>query len=224
MTMEIENSTLDLVIETLQAVAKNNTLEIFKKENKKSLIAFVKEYVPYDNLALSLLLKLINEGILEQFCFYKETVTENFLKTVAKSQRKICKKISSSTEMQDLIFWRISDFFEENLKNGSQQILNQMKESKRTYLLINGEKNYFAGRIVIGRCADCDVVIKNSTISRHHALIQQAGEFFLLHDLHSKNHTVLNKHVLSPNRYLSLNSGDSIRLGDVTIYFVQEGD
>ncbi|WP_191017526.1 FHA domain-containing protein [Treponema zioleckii] len=199
-------------------------LKFYKKENKKSLIAFVKEFVPYDNVALALLLKLINEGILEQFCFYKETVTEDFLNTVAKSQRKIRKKISSSTEVQDLIFWRISDFFEENLKNSSQQILNQMKKSERTYLLINGEKTYFAGRIVIGRCSDCDVVIKNSTVSRHHALIQQSGEFFLLHDLHSKNRTVLNRQVLSPNRYVSLNSGDSIRLGDVTIYFVQDGE
>lgn len=222
--MEIENSTLDLIIETLHAVVKNNSLEIFKKENKKSLIAFVKEFLPYDNVALALFLKLINEGILEQFCFYKETVTEDFLKTVAKSQRKIRRKISSSTEVQDLIFWRISDFFEENLKNSSPQILNQMKKSERTYLLINGEKTYFAGRIVIGRCSDCDVVIKNSTVSRHHALIQQSGEFFLLHDLHSKNRTVLNKQVLSPNRYVSLNSGDSIRLGDVTIYFVQDGE
>ena len=109
-------------------------------------------------------------------------------------------------------------------KGLSEKLLNKMKESTMTYLLINGEKVYFAGRIVIGRSRDCDVLLNNSTVSRHHALIEQSGSFFLLHDLHSKNKTLLNRHPVSPNRYVSLNSGDSIRLGDVTLYFMQESD
>ncbi|HEY42503.1 MAG TPA: FHA domain-containing protein [Anaerolineae bacterium] len=46
--------------------------------------------------------------------------------------------------------------------------------------------------LLIGRGADCDVVIPDRQVSRHHACIRRTSDGFLLEDLGSKNGTHLN--------------------------------
>jgi hypothetical protein len=48
------------------------------------------------------------------------------------------------------------------------------------------------GEFIIGRGADCDLMIPDRQVSRHHARIFKTGRGYLLEDLESKNGTHLN--------------------------------
>lgn len=66
-------------------------------------------------------------------------------------------------------------------------------------------------RWVLGRAADCDLVVTEPRVSRHHAELRREGEGFVLADLGSTNGTLLNGQRLS--RPLPLRDGDVIELG-----------
>lgn len=68
-----------------------------------------------------------------------------------------------------------------------------------------------AGATVLGRGADCDVVILGSTVSRRHARISTSGIQPVLEDLGSRNGTFVNGQRLSAP--CPLRDGDQIRLG-----------
>jgi pSer/pThr/pTyr-binding forkhead associated (FHA) protein/pimeloyl-ACP methyl ester carboxylesterase len=70
---------------------------------------------------------------------------------------------------------------------------------------------------MIGRQGDCQVVLPNANVSRHHARIVREGNDYVLIDLESRNGTWIGgqrtcKHTLHP--------GDSFRIGDATLVFV----
>lgn len=65
-------------------------------------------------------------------------------------------------------------------------------------------------RIVIGRDADCDIVLDDRQVSRHHAEICWDGSAYVIEDLGSKNKTHVNGHeLLSTHR---LDDGDEIQI------------
>jgi serine phosphatase RsbU (regulator of sigma subunit) len=75
------------------------------------------------------------------------------------------------------------------------------------------------GVVVLGRAPDCDIVLKEGSISRRHAEIRYEDESFLLRDLGSRNGTRLNGSVVaSPT---PLRPGDRITLA--TLEFAVEG-
>jgi pSer/pThr/pTyr-binding forkhead associated (FHA) protein len=66
----------------------------------------------------------------------------------------------------------------------------------------------------IGRDTDNDVVVASSHISRYHAEIRWDGRQYVLHDLGSKNGTVLNGRRLT--RAWPLADGDVLTFADLT--------
>jgi len=70
--------------------------------------------------------------------------------------------------------------------------------------------------LVIGRLADCDIVIEDSNASRRHAEIRQDGTDYLLTDLGSTNGTRLNGSVV---RSQLLTHGDQISIGAWSFVF-----
>ncbi len=66
-------------------------------------------------------------------------------------------------------------------------------------------------RITIGRGTDCDVVLPERQVSRHHARIEQESGSYWLHDLKSKNRTYVNGEEVSSRPYL-LRDGDEIQI------------
>jgi DNA-binding response OmpR family regulator len=64
--------------------------------------------------------------------------------------------------------------------------------------------------LVIGRGADCDVVIPDRQVSRHHACIRRTSDGFLLEDLGSKNGTHLNGNAIQ--RPELLQDGDIVQV------------
>ena len=71
------------------------------------------------------------------------------------------------------------------------------------------------GNHVIGRDRTADVVLDSSTVSRHHARIQVAGDEVLLVDLGSKNGSYVRGHRVDGT--LRLADGDEIRIGMVPV-------
>ena len=71
--------------------------------------------------------------------------------------------------------------------------------------------------VVIGRHPECDVIIDDGSVSRHHAQIVNEKGFFFLHDLNSRNGTYVNEsQILSPTK---LFDGSRIRICDVNFVF-----
>jgi len=72
---------------------------------------------------------------------------------------------------------------------------------------------------IIGRGPDCDLVVPNRQVSRHHAIIRKHGTSYFIEDLGSKNGTYLNgKPVEAP---AALQDGDEIQIAlAITLSFV----
>jgi pSer/pThr/pTyr-binding forkhead associated (FHA) protein len=69
----------------------------------------------------------------------------------------------------------------------------------------------------IGRALDNEIVVSHSSISRHHASIENSNGVYAVRDLNSQNGTFVgNQRVTEPTR---LSSGDSVRFGDAQFTF-----
>ena len=84
------------------------------------------------------------------------------------------------------------------------------------------EVSLAAERTVLGRAAECDVVVEGRLISRQHACIRRSGGAYILEDLGSHNGTTLNGQLLA--RPWTLHDGDRIELGGVGRLIFVDGD
>jgi diguanylate cyclase (GGDEF)-like protein len=71
--------------------------------------------------------------------------------------------------------------------------------------------------VVLGRSEDCDLIIDDNRVSRHHARIEPHEGGFLLTDLDSTNGTLLNGERVHSAR---LQDGDNVCLGEVVLRFL----
>ncbi len=72
-------------------------------------------------------------------------------------------------------------------------------------------------RSVLGRHPNCQVVLENVAVSRHHAQILESHGTFYLEDLRSRNGTYLNGQAVEGR--VQLNDQDQIRICDVLVRF-----
>lgn len=75
-------------------------------------------------------------------------------------------------------------------------------------------------RYILGRHPECDIVVDENSVSRHHAQVFRVGEDFFVEDMHSRNGTYVNEQVVFGRR--RLRTGDRIRVCEVA--FVFEGE
>lgn len=73
-------------------------------------------------------------------------------------------------------------------------------------------------KVLIGRAPDCDLVLTQAGISRHHCQISMEAEGAFIEDLHSKNGTRANNIYISKTK---LNSGDDILVAEFPLKFEQ---
>lgn len=73
--------------------------------------------------------------------------------------------------------------------------------------------------VTIGRAPDQDVVIDDSRVSRHHAVVRQQGSAWAVVDEGSSNGTRLNGSTLAARRATTLRPGDSIEIGPLRLRF-----
>src|SRR5579871_4136194 len=74
-------------------------------------------------------------------------------------------------------------------------------------------------QVVIGRTAECDVVLYDPGVSRKHARIFTEGNAFFVEDMGSSNGTKVNGSVVKKQK---LSTGDAVSLGPVVFAFSAE--
>ena len=74
-------------------------------------------------------------------------------------------------------------------------------------------------RIVLGRGSQSDVTLQDDSISRQHAVIEFAGDRFVLQDQESSNGTFVNEKRVKSTE---LEHGDRIRIGRLLLQFLLE--
>lgn len=90
--------------------------------------------------------------------------------------------------------------------------LGEMKAA--TYLVFNKKKIELVTKITIGRDPDNDVVVDNKLASRHHAIIQKIKNAYFIKDDNSTNGTLVNGVRIPKEKYVKLNGGDKITIGN----------
>jgi pSer/pThr/pTyr-binding forkhead associated (FHA) protein len=94
----------------------------------------------------------------------------------------------------------------------------------KTYLVIerglSGERVYhLQSHLTIGRAPESDIHLPDSSVSKRHALVYVEDGKAILEDLGSSNGTYLNE--IRVDKAL-LSSGDTLRLGKVSVWFLQK--
>lgn len=87
---------------------------------------------------------------------------------------------------------------------------------------LNGQRWPIINDLVIGREEDCDIVIPERQVSRHHARIKTISEGVLLEDLNSKNGTHHNGMPISDPVFLQ--DGDIIQIALAQSFFFLSSD
>lgn len=75
----------------------------------------------------------------------------------------------------------------------------------------------YGERMVMGRHPNCQIVLDNAAVSRHHAQILESHGHFYLEDLRSRNHTYLNGTRIEGRAEIT--DGDEIKVCDVGFRF-----
>lgn len=86
--------------------------------------------------------------------------------------------------------------------------------------LVKAENNPYADRVSIGRARNCDIVIRDPSISKLHALVRVDGSEFALLDIGSQNGTYLNGRRLAANEPVLLSTHDQVMFGGVPTTFM----
>jgi pSer/pThr/pTyr-binding forkhead associated (FHA) protein len=82
-----------------------------------------------------------------------------------------------------------------------------------------GKQVVLPARAVVGRVADCDVVLDDDSVSRHHAELSRDDRgLYRLKDLESANGTFLNGKRLTAGESLLVPEGAKLRFGDVELH------
>lgn len=97
-----------------------------------------------------------------------------------------------------------------------QQLETYGFERPASYLVFNNKKINLVAKISIGRETDNDVVVDNKLASRHHALIQKIKKDFFIKDENSTNGTYVNNVKIPSGKYVKLNPGDKITIGNMS--------
>lgn len=96
--------------------------------------------------------------------------------------------------------------------------LDSLSEGKpASYLMFNKKKVELVAKITIGRDSTNDVVIDNKLASRHHALIQKIKNAYFIKDEGSTNGTFVNAVKIPNGKYVKLNPGDKITIGNMNL-------
>ncbi len=104
-----------------------------------------------------------------------------------------------------------------------QEPLRQERRARRgqAYLLAEGKRMPVPPRgAVIGRSRDCDLVLADSNISRHHAEVRPLGEGWTVADLGSTNGVKVNGRAVKEPTGVA--PGDRLELGTVPVSFEVE--
>jgi FHA domain len=94
--------------------------------------------------------------------------------------------------------------------------------SSRFVPLVRCATSPYTDRITVGRTANCDIVLRDPTVSKLHALFWPAPEIagWAVSDARSANGTWLNEKRLAPLDKMPIKPGDLLKLGNLEVKFI----
>lgn len=105
----------------------------------------------------------------------------------------------------------------ESISPVGQQLSSYGESKPASYLMFNRKKIELVAKITIGRESDNDVVVDNKLASRHHAVIQKIKDAYFVKDANSTNGTFINGVKIPADKYVKLNPGDRISIGNMSL-------
>jgi len=96
--------------------------------------------------------------------------------------------------------------------------------STKVVPLEKSPRNPYDGFLFLGRASTCDVIIRDASISKTHAVIEPSDGGWHLRDNRSRNGTWRNMDRLKDGERVALVSGDLIVLGSYPLYFLFSED
>jgi pSer/pThr/pTyr-binding forkhead associated (FHA) protein len=92
--------------------------------------------------------------------------------------------------------------------------------------LSKSERNPYQRFIFVGRASTCDVILRDASVSKTHAVFErdERQALWKLRDNRSHNGTWHNGERLEDGERVSLESGDVIVLGSYPVYFMRSPD
>jgi hypothetical protein len=92
---------------------------------------------------------------------------------------------------------------------------------RRALVLVDGKRLVVSGEgAILGRSRDCDIVLADANVSRHHAEIRPVGDGWTIADMGSTNGVVVNGRRV--RGAVPLHAGDQVELGTSTLRFELE--
>ncbi len=92
---------------------------------------------------------------------------------------------------------------------------------RRAMVVVDGKRMVVGAEgAVLGRSRDCDIVVGDANVSRHHAEIRPSGDGWTIADMGSTNGVVINGQ--AAHGPAALRSGDVVELGTSTLRFELE--
>jgi hypothetical protein len=105
----------------------------------------------------------------------------------------------------------------------SEQLREPDPHRARARLRVNGRVHPVkSGGAMLGRSRDCDVILDDANVSRHHAEIRPSGGSWTVRDLGSTNGVKVNGRRVDPQRPQSLKRGDELEIGTSHVTFELE--
>jgi Protein of unknown function (DUF3662)/FHA domain len=105
----------------------------------------------------------------------------------------------------------------------AEQLAEPDPRRARARLRVDGRVHPVAsGGALLGRSRDCDVILDDANVSRHHAEIRPSGGSWTVRDLGSTNGVKVNGRRVDPQRPQSLKRGDELEIGTSHVTFELE--
>jgi pSer/pThr/pTyr-binding forkhead associated (FHA) protein len=82
--------------------------------------------------------------------------------------------------------------------------------------VVKARNNPYSDRISVGRARNCDLVLRDPSVSKLHAHLREAGGQQQIVDLESQNGTKVNGAAVAPNTPVPIQIGDQLTFGNVS--------
>lgn len=119
---------------------------------------------------------------------------------------KLSQRMADSEDMKDETIVTSSKVGQRLERLNDMNIVSQ--------ILFNDSTIKLVAKITIGRAPENNIVVNNKLTSRHHAVIQKIKDAYFIKDEKSTNGTFLNGQRIPPEKYVRLNPGDKITIGN----------
>lgn len=96
--------------------------------------------------------------------------------------------------------------------------------SLRAVPLAKTDRNPYEAFVFVGRASTCDVILRDVSVSKSHAVFELEPDGWIVRDNRSHNGTFVGERRLALGERARVASGDAVRFGTYPVYFMMPQD